>query len=156
MAEAFLAERRRRQTVPRQGAERILLDARRHPVVLARAFARAIVLGGAATAFALVGWPASLAAPVLLALAGLVALRAVWRWERTRVVVTADALTVVHGTVRRRSASIPLAGLGAVELEQSLLGRLLGYGTVRAGDLELSAVPDPTRVAALLRDARPA
>ena len=33
----------------------------------------------------------------------LVALVAVWRWERTRLVVTTDKIYVVHGTFRRRA-----------------------------------------------------
>jgi len=52
----------------------------------------------------------------------------------------------VHGTVRRRAAAVRLARVGAVELEQSLLGRILGYGTIVAGDLEITHVPDPRRL----------
>jgi hypothetical protein len=33
-----------------------------------------------------------------------------------------------------------------VEIEQGLLGRLLGYGTVVAGDLEITHVPEPRRL----------
>jgi hypothetical protein len=36
-----------------------------------------------------------------------------------------------------------------VEVEQSALGRMLGYGTVIAGDLEIPYVPDPGRVCSL-------
>lgn len=50
-----------------------------------------------------------------------------------------DRLVVVHGTLQRRTASASLDGV--VEVEQSLLGRLLGYGTVVAGELEVPYVP---------------
>jgi hypothetical protein len=33
-----------------------------------------------------------------------------------------------------------------VEIEQSLLGRLLGYGTIVAGELEITHVPQPHRL----------
>jgi hypothetical protein len=34
-------------------------------------------------------------------------------------------------------------------MEQSGLGRMLGYGTVIAGELEIPYVPDPRRVCSL-------
>ena len=42
-----------------------------------------------------------------------------------------------------------LERVGPVEVEQGLLGRMLGYGTVIAGDLEVPYVPDPRRVGRL-------
>ena len=36
-----------------------------------------------------------------------------------------------------------------VEMEQSVVGRMCGYGTVIAGDLEIPFVPDPDRVCSL-------
>jgi hypothetical protein len=70
----------------------------------------------------------------------------VLRWDRTILVVTSRKLLVVHGVVRRRAAASALGPGGAVEVEQSLAGRLLGYGTVVAGELEVPYVPDPTRL----------
>ena len=64
--------------------------------------------------------------------------------------VTTEKLFVVHGTVRRRAAAVRLARLGPVEVEQSLLGRLLGYGTVIAGELEIPYVPAPRELARLV------
>jgi uncharacterized membrane protein YdbT with pleckstrin-like domain len=75
----------------------------------------------------------------------------VWRWDRTRVVVTGEKLVVEHGLVRRRAAAVRLARVSTVELEQSLLGRLLGYGTVVAGDLEIRCVPRPRDVCGLVQ-----
>ena len=87
------------------------------------------------------GWPASLPGGLLLATAASYALAAVWRWDRTHVVVTTEKLFVSHGIVRRRAAAVQLARITTVELDQSLLGRLLGYGTLVAGDLEVEYVP---------------
>ena len=130
--------------------EQVFLEERRHVVVLAGAFVRAVPLAAAGAALLLVGWPASVGAPVCLGVAAVVVLRAVWRWDRTRLVVTGETVSVVHGTVRRRAASVRLSRVGAIELEQSLLGRLLGYGTLVAGDLEVTHVPHPKRVSRLV------
>ena len=78
-----------------------------------------------------------------MAVAALIALRAVWRWDRTKLVLTSDQLYVVSGVLRRRSATVRLSNLGAIELEQTLPGRLLGYGTLIAGELEVDFVPEP-------------
>jgi len=119
-------------------------------VVLAGALLRAAVLVPAGAALLAAGWPWSVGAPLPLGAAALLVLGAVWRWERTRLVVTTEKVVVVQGTVRRRSASVPLSRVGAVELEQSLPGRVLGYGTVVAGDLEIPYVPRARRVCGLL------
>jgi membrane protein YdbS with pleckstrin-like domain len=131
------------------GGERVRFEARQHGVVLAPQLARALVLAGGGAALAFLGWPASAAGALALALAAAMALRAVWRWERTRLVVTSERVVVVTGTLRRSRADVALARVGAVEVEQGLLGRLLGYGTVIAGDLEVPYVPDPHGVADL-------
>jgi hypothetical protein len=38
---------------------------------------------------------------------------------------------------------VGLSRVGSFEVEQSLLGRVLGYGTLIAGDLEVSYVSQP-------------
>ena len=130
----------------RSGSEEVRLDERRHAVVLAGPFARALGLAaGGASGFVL-GWPLSVVGVLLLVLAAAIAVRAVWRWDRTHVVLTTEKLFVVHGTLRRRAAAVRLERIGPVEVEQSLLGRLLGYGTVVAGDLEITHVPEPRRL----------
>ena len=130
--------------------EQVCLEERRHVVVLAGALLRGLTLAAGGVALLVLGWPLSLGAPVVLGLAALLVLAAVWRWERTRLVVTTEKLVVVHGTLRRRAASVRLASLGAVELEQTLPGRLLGYGTLVAGELEIPYVPRARRVCGLL------
>jgi uncharacterized membrane protein YdbT with pleckstrin-like domain len=132
------------------GWERVCLDQRRHPVVLAFPLVRALGLAAVGSGCTAIGWPASIVGVVLLVIGAAVALRAVWRWERTRVVLTTEKLFVLHGTLRRRAAAVRLARVGAVEIEQSLVGRLLGYGTIVAGELEIDYVPEPRRVYGLV------
>jgi hypothetical protein len=109
-----------------------------HGIVLVRPLAWAAGLAAGGIVLLLAGWPVSLGGPAALGLSALVALRGVWRWERTRVVVTQERLVVTYGTLRRRTAWAPSAVL---ELEQGLLGRFLGYGTIVGGDLVVPYVP---------------
>jgi uncharacterized membrane protein YdbT with pleckstrin-like domain len=132
------------------GWERVCLEERRHAVVLAGPFLRALGLAAVGIGLMAIGWPASIGGVALQALGAFIALRAVWNWERTRVVLTTEKLFVVHGTLRRRAAAVRLARVGAVEIEQSLLGRLLGYGTIVAGELEIEYVPGPRRLYGLV------
>jgi membrane protein YdbS with pleckstrin-like domain len=139
--------------VPTNGAdvladahEEICLEARRHGIVLARPLVWSIVLAGVGGVLATLPWPASVAGAAVVALGALVALRAVWKWERTRVVVTTEKVFVVTGTLRRRARAVRLAAVEAVELEQSFPGQLLGYGTVVVGPLALEHVPRPKRL----------
>ena len=126
--------------------EEIYFDARPHGIVLARPLGRAaaLLLGGAA--LLALPWPAQVPGAVLVATAAAVLLRAVWRWERTRVVVTREKVCVVDGTLRRRSTAVRLRSVENLELEQTVAGRLLGYGTLVAGPLEIDHVPAPRDV----------
>lgn len=125
--------------------EEIRLDARPHPVALAGPLARAAALGGPGAALVVAGtaaaWPLGALGAALLLVAALVAVVAVWRWDRTQVVLTSEKLLVVYGIVRRRAAAVRLARVGPIEVEQSLVGRALGYGTIVAGDVEVPYVP---------------
>ena len=126
--------------------EEVCLEARRHGIVLARPLFWSVLLAGTGGVVATAPRPFSLAGSGLIALAALIALRAVWRWERTRVVVTTDKVLVVAGTWRQRAQAVRLARVEAVELEQTLAGQLLGYGTVVVGPLALDHVPKPKRL----------
>jgi uncharacterized membrane protein YdbT with pleckstrin-like domain len=128
------------------------MEAHPHGIALARPLLRALVLALAGAACFFVPW-AEAAAPgaVLIALAAVIAVRAVARWDRTHLVVTANALVVEHGFLRRSSASVSLNGT-VFEVERSLLGRVLGYGTVVAGELEIDCVP--RRLTRLLQQRR--
>jgi uncharacterized membrane protein YdbT with pleckstrin-like domain len=130
--------------------ERVLLDARCHGIVLARPLAWAVAAAVCAVPALVVGWPLSLAAPVLLATGAAVAFKAVSRWERTRLVVTTESICVVRGVVRRRAVAVPLGSVDAIGLDQTVAGRLLGYGTLLVGPIEVENVPRPRDVAGLV------
>ena len=129
------------------------IDARRHGVVLIRPLGRALLLALLGAAAFLGGWPVSAAGAALLCIAAIGAVAAVWRFDRTRVVLTGDKLFVVHGILRRHAAAVRLEKIQTVELERSLLGRMLGYGTIVAGDLEISCVAEPGQMHGLLNRA---
>jgi membrane protein YdbS with pleckstrin-like domain len=143
--------------VRRTAHERIHLDTRRHWIVLLPSQLRALLLAAAG------GFVASLSLPFPVPLLGLAlvvvaavhALRAAWRWERIHVIVTDEQLALVRRTLRRRVASVRLERVGAVEVDQGLLGRLLGYGTLRAGPLEITYVPQARSVYGLVESLSP-
>jgi uncharacterized membrane protein YdbT with pleckstrin-like domain len=126
--------------------ERVCLEARRHGVVLAPALVRALVLVAVGGVLLTQAWVLLGPGALLVALGALTLLRAVWRWERTRLVVTTEKLFVIKGSRRRRSTAVRLRTLQTLEVEQSLPGRLLGYGTIVAGPLEFDHVPRAKRV----------
>jgi len=126
--------------------EEVCFDARRHGVVLARPLAQAVVLALIGGILLAQPSPLPVLGAVLMTIGAVVCLRAVWRWERTHLVVTTDKVCLVDGTLRRRSATVRLRAVENLELEQSLTGRLLGYGTLVAGPLEIDHVPEPRSV----------
>jgi uncharacterized membrane protein YdbT with pleckstrin-like domain len=128
------------------GDGEICLEGRRHGIVLVRPLFWSIVLAGVGGVLVTLPWPVSVAGAAVVALAALVALRAVWKWERMRVVVTTEKVFVVNGTLRRQARAVRLKAVEAVELEQSFPGQLLGYGTVVVGPLALEHVPRPKRL----------
>jgi membrane protein YdbS with pleckstrin-like domain len=130
--------------------EQVRLEERPHAAALARPLGWSGFLALVGGIFVLLA-PASLGlvGALLLAAAALHALAAVWRWDRTHLILTTDKLFVVHGIAQRRAAAVRLARVGPVEMEQSVVGRICGYGTVIAGDLEIPFVPDPDRVCSL-------
>jgi uncharacterized membrane protein YdbT with pleckstrin-like domain len=136
--------------MPPAPGERVVLDARRHGVVLVWPLGRAALLAAAGVAALLAGWPYSVAGLAALVVAAVSATTAVCRWDRTRVVVTNEKLFLVQGVVRRRAAAVRLGRVGALEVEQTLPGRLLGYGTLVAGELEIAYVPEARRVYGLV------
>ncbi|MBA2474594.1 MAG: PH domain-containing protein [Actinobacteria bacterium] len=130
--------------------EAVLLHARRHGVVLARPLVQALALALAGALLLLQGWPLSVGGALALGLAAAVLLPAVWRWERTHLVVTEDKLYVVGGTLHRRAEAVRHARVSRLSLDQTLAGRLLGYGTLVAGELEIPYVAEPSRVLGLV------
>jgi hypothetical protein len=130
--------------------EHVCLEARRHCVVLMRPLVRAYLVAAAGILLLELPWPVPVAAPVVLGIAAALALSAAWRWDRTRLIVTTEKVFLVHGILRKRASAVMLRSLRAVALEQSLVGRLLGYGTVHAGPLEVSYVARPREVCDLV------
>ena len=74
--------------------------------MLARPLSRALASAAAGAVLTVQPWPLAIPGAALLALGAALALRAVWRWDRTRVVLTNEKLFVVHGIVRRRTAGV--------------------------------------------------
>ena len=134
--------------------EQVRFEARPHGVVLAPAFARALILVGCGLGLMAVGWHWTPPGALLVVVGALTALRAVWTWERTRLIVTTERLIVRHGTFRQRRVEVPLARARAIEIDQGLLGRMLGYATLVAGELEVQYVADPRTVCRLATGSR--
>ncbi len=130
--------------------ERVCLDARRHGVVLAWPLAQACGLAALGGVLLTLVWPLAAAGALLVVIAAVLALRAVWDWERLHLVVTNERLYVVEGTLRKRARQVRLRRIDAVEVEQSAAGRMLGYGTLVVGPLEIEHVPRPNEVTELV------
>jgi uncharacterized membrane protein YdbT with pleckstrin-like domain len=121
--------------------ERVCFDVRRHGVVLMRPFLWALTLLVVGLFLMALPWPVPVAAPLVMGIGAVSAIAAVWRWDRTRFVVTTEKVFLVEGVARKRAAAVRLRGLRSITLEQSLWGRMLGYGTLHAGPLEVEHVP---------------
>jgi uncharacterized membrane protein YdbT with pleckstrin-like domain len=127
--------------------ERVCLVARHHGIVLARPLLRSLGLATIGVFFLTLPWPATAAVgAAIIAVAAAFTFRAVWQWERTRLVVTTEKVYVVNGTLRRRAKAIRLGAVQAVEVDQSLLGQLLGYGTIIVGPLSFGHIAEPREV----------
>ena len=127
--------------------EEIYLDARLHGAVLARPIFRSAMLVLLGIAAMLVPYAAgAVVGAVLIAAGAFFTLRAVWQWERTHLVVTTEKVYLLNGTIHRRSKAVRLQMVDAVEVDQSLVGQLFGYGTVVVGPLALDHVPRPKRL----------
>ena len=61
------------------------------------------------------------------------------RRQRLSAVLEAEGLDAIIGTTTENVYYV--SGLRSISLEQSLAGRLLGYGTLHAGPLEVEHLP---------------
>ena len=125
--------------VPPEG--RVCLDARRHGVALLRPLAGALAVAAVGGVLLTLPSPALLFGPLLIAIGAGVALAAVWRWDRTRLLVMTDRVVLEHGVVQRHREGVRFSRVRSVEVRQTLPGRLLGYGTLTAGKLRVEYVP---------------
>jgi membrane protein YdbS with pleckstrin-like domain len=130
----------------RPPAEEHVVELRLHGIVLVRPLTKAVAASVVGTAVLLQPWAVSPAGALLLVVGAILALRAVWRWERTQVRISHDRLVVAQGTVRRRTVAVELDHAGPIAVEQGFVGRLCGFGTLRAGGLEIDYVPDLRRL----------
>ena len=131
--------------------EEVYLDARLHGAVLARPIFRSSLLVVLGIAAMLVPYAAGAAVgAVLIAAGAFFTLRAVWQWERTHLVVTTEKVYLLNGTLHRRSKAVRLQLVDAVEVDQSLVGQLFGYGTVVVGPLKVAHIARPGDVCNLV------
>ena len=131
--------------------EEIYLDSRLHGAVLARPIFRSTMLVLLGIAALVVPYaPAAVAGAVLIAAGAFFTVRAVWQWERTHLVVTTEKVYLLNGTLRRRSKAVRLQMVDAVEIDQSLVGQLFGYGTVVVGPLKVGHIAHPGDVCRLV------
>jgi uncharacterized membrane protein YdbT with pleckstrin-like domain len=131
--------------------EEVYLDSRLHGAVLARPIFRSlllVLLGIAALVVPLT--PMAALGAVLIAAGAFFTLRAVWQWERTHLVVTTEKVYLLNGTLHRRSRAVRLQMVDAVEVDQSLVGQLFGYGTVVVGPLKVGHIARPGEVCDLV------
>jgi hypothetical protein len=97
-------------------------DVRRHGVVLVRPFLRALALTVVGVFLLTMPWPVPLAGPLVIGIAAIMAFAAVWRWDRTRFVVTSDKVFLVEGVARKKGRGSTHAGPALDQLEQSFWG----------------------------------
>lgn len=92
----------------------------------------------------------------------MVAILLVWvvvpvlHWLGSSIVVTSNRVVFRQGVFRKETFSVSLAWLQAVDVEQSLLGRMLHYGTVHIssyelGGLQFDRVPHPHDLESFVR-----
>lgn len=106
----------------------------------------------------MIGW-IILALPTL----GLTLLLALWEWLKLRSIdqgVTSKRVVHKTGIISRHSDEMKLASIETVEIEQSVLGRILGYGTVRVtgrgvSDLVFRKIDDPMEVKRRIESVEP-
>lgn len=131
--------------------EEVYLDARLHGAVLARPIFRSTMLVLLGIVALLVPYAAAaVVGAVLIAAGAFFTLRAVWQWERTHLVVTTEKVYLLNGTLHRRSKAVRLQMVDAVEVDQSLVGQLFGYGTVVVGPLRVGHIARPSEVCHLV------
>ena len=78
------------------------------------------------------------------------AVRAVWGWERLRLVVTGERLYVVEGTIRKRAGRSGSAASTRSRSSSPRQGGCSATGRSLVGPLEIEHVPKPREVTELV------
>ena len=141
----------------------VVWESRPHPIAMGTRLP--IGLGLVFAGLLVVGWSMpetgiAFAIGVVVTLVGiLLALARYLVWTNTRYVITADELYKKRGIVSRDVTQFRLDRVQNTSLEQSAIGRVLGYGTLivytaGSGDPELTfeKVPRPEQASSLLSD----
>jgi uncharacterized membrane protein YdbT with pleckstrin-like domain len=137
-----------------QPGETVVYATRLHPVIYWRAILLlilAIVLAGAAWHTAdnqNVGLAFGIAAALLALLALSSAFRAFIRWATTELAVTDRRVIYKTGLIARHTIEMNRRQVESVDVDQSLFGRMIGYGTIiirgTGGSLEpMRRIDDP-------------
>jgi len=141
-----------------------LIRTRPHTAVLARPLAVAVAAAALLALVVavlrsvahpgLVGQLAALLASGLAVVAILGLLRRVWEWDRTLLLVDTERVVVVQGGMRRSEQIVPLAGIQRLRVRRTVVGRMLGYGTIELAGAgrgsRLAYVPEPDTVSEVI------
>ena len=119
---------------------------------------RALVSGEHVLYTARFHWTEKLAALLLCAAAGLGLLLIARMWG-TEMAVTTRRLIYKRGWIGRKAEELTLHRIGEVNLHQSVMGRILGYGNVHVrgmggGDIALPTMSKPLRFKRALQEAQ--
>lgn len=119
-----------------QPGERVIFDGHLHWIIYRKAifwFLCTLIAALAAAHFRETHyrWTALLALVIVLGLLTFVfAIHAWWRSFTTEIAVTTTRVIYKRGFIQRHTAEMNMDKVESVDVDQSLLGRILGYGTV--------------------------
>lgn len=98
--------------------------------------------------------PARYLAKILLGIMGIGLIAIPFaQWAAHSITIRNNEIEVKDGIVKTKSTAYPMMGIQSVEVKQSLLGRLLNYGSARmyvpvlGRELEFTELPSPHDVA---------
>ncbi len=120
-----------------QPDEKVLFDGRLHWIIYRRAMLLLVLTGLCLAALHFLGdqhglkFSALSLALIFAVLALVAALHAWWRSFTTEIAVTNTRVIYKTGFLRRHTVEMNMDKVESVDVDQSLLGRLLGYGAVR-------------------------
>jgi uncharacterized membrane protein YdbT with pleckstrin-like domain len=119
-----------------QPGEKVVFDGHLHWVIYKKAIF-CLICAGIAIAAAVhfqntqVQWAASLALVLVSGVLALAfAIRAWWQSFTTEIAVTTTRVVYKTGFIKRHTAEMNMDKVESVDVDQSLLGRILGYGTI--------------------------